>query len=161
MFNHLIVEHNGTTKKLITGRTLRLHPYDTLKIVKIDTSILFNRGIRLFSGGFDVNALREAMVISKLLPGQEIFHRYSYTIVIKHRNAYIGEIKLAVSPSVKDWSEKANRLIDPKKRITFLKRAVKETEGTLQLKIRLAHEYLELKMWRRAANAIEDILKEK
>lgn len=160
VFNHLVIEHNGTAKRLIPGQTLHLQPNDTLKIVKMDTSVLFNRGIRLFSGGFDVNALKEEMAISKLLPGEEIFHRYTYTITVKYRNEYIGEVALAISPSVDDWLERANRFIDAKKRVAFLKKAVKETRGDLQLKIKLADEYLALKMWKRAANTIEDILKQ-
>jgi len=105
VFHHLIIEHNGTKKTLLPGQTLHIHPLDNLKIVKVDTSVPLNRGVRLFSEGFDVNALYEEMAIAKLLPGQDIFHHYTYTIKIKHRNDFIGEVALVVSPSVEDWLE--------------------------------------------------------
>jgi tetratricopeptide (TPR) repeat protein len=160
-FNHLIVEHNGTRKKLTSGQILQAHPYDSLKIVKIGTSVLFNRHIRLFCQGLDINALREKTVITNLLPGQDPFHHYTYSIVVKHRNDPIGEVGLIVSPSVEDWLVKADKIIDPKKRITFLTTAVKETRDKVQLRMRLADEYLALKKWKEAAAIIEDIIKEK
>ena len=161
VFHHLIIEHNGTKKTLLPGQTLHIHPLDNLKIVKVDTSVPLNRGIRLFSEGFDVNALYEEMAIAKLLPGQDIFHHYTYTIKIKHRNDFIGEVALVVSPSVEDWLEKANRIIDPEKRVAFLNTAITEERDDLQLKIRLADEYLTLKNWKQGAHIIEDIIKEK
>ena len=160
VFNHIIIEHNGTNKRLIPDQTLHAHPYDSLKIVKIATSIPFNRGIRLFSEGFDVNALSEEMVIAKLLPRQDIFHHYTYTIRIKYGNDCIGEVGLVISPVVEDWLEKANRIIDPKKRLDFLNMAVKEEDDNLRLKIRLADEYLALKKWKDGAHIIEDIITE-
>jgi len=160
VFNHIIIEHNGTNKRLIADQTLHTHPNDTLKIVKIVTSVPFNRGIRLFSDGFDVNALSEEMVIAELLPGQDIFRHYTYTIRIKHRNDCIGEVGLVISPVVEDWLEKANRIIDPKKRLDFLNMAVKEEDDNLRLKIRLADEYLALKKWKEGARVIEDIITE-
>jgi tetratricopeptide (TPR) repeat protein len=160
-FNHLTVEHNGTRKELTSGQTLHAHPYDSLKIVKIATSVLLNRQIRLFSEGFDINAFREETVITKLLPGQDPFHYYSYTIVIKHRNDTIGEVGLVVSPSVEDWLVKADKIIDPKKRSAFLRKAIKETGDNIQLRMRLADEYLTLKEWKDAAVIIENIIKEK
>lgn len=161
VFNHLIIEHNGVKKRLIPGQTLHIHPHDSLKIVKIDTSIPFNRGIRLFSEGFDVNALNKKRVIAELLPGQDIFHRYIYTIKIKHRIDSIGEVCLVISPSVEDWLKKADRIIDPQKRVAFLNLAIKEEKDNFQLKIRLADEYLAQKRWKEGVHIIENILKEK
>jgi tetratricopeptide (TPR) repeat protein len=160
-FNHLIVEHNGTRKELTSGQILQAHPYDSLRIVKIATSVLFNRHIRLFCQGLDIDAFREKAVIAELLPGQDPFHHYNYAIVIKHRNNIIGEVGLIVSPSVEDWLVKADKTIDPKKRSAFLRRAIKETGGNVQLRTRLADEYLALKKWKEAAAIIEEIIREK
>jgi len=161
VFNHIIIEHNGTNKSLTADQILHTHPHDRLKIVKIATSVPLNRGIRLFSEGFDVNALSEEMVIAKLLPDQDTFHHYTYTIKIKHRNDCIGKVGLVISPIVEDWLEKANRIIDPNKRLDFLNMAVKEEEHNLRLRIRLADEYLALKKWEDGAHIIEDIIIEK
>jgi len=161
VFNYLIIEHNGAEKRLIPDQTLHMHPYDSLKIVKIDTSIPFNRGIRLFSEGFDVNALHEEMAIEKLLPRQDILHHYTYTIKVKHRNDFIGDVGLVISPSIEDWLEKADRIIDLEKRLAFLNMAIQEEGGDLRLKIRLTDEYLAHKKWKEGAHIIEDIIKEK
>jgi tetratricopeptide (TPR) repeat protein len=161
VFNSLTIEHNGTEKRLFSGQTLHAHPNDRLKIVKIDTSIPFNREIRLFSHGFDVNALYEEVVFSKLLPNQDIFHRYTFTIEIKHSNENIGEVSLVVEPLTEDWLERANRIIDPEKRLAFLELAVKEKGDSTRLKLRLADEYLTLKKWKEGALIIEDMLRKK
>jgi len=103
VFKHIIIEHNGEKKRLTPGQILHIHPYESLKIAKISTSIPFNRGIRLYSQGFDVNALQTQTVVTKLLPDQDIFRHYNYTIIIKHNNNKIGEVGLVISPSLEDW----------------------------------------------------------
>jgi len=160
-FKHIIIEHNGEKKRLKPDQILHIRPSDSLKIVKLSTSIPFNKGIRLYSQGFDVNALQTQTVVAKLLPDQDMFHHYNYTINIMHKNNKIGEVGLVISPSLEDWLTKANRIIDPKKRINFLLTATKEEKGNFQIKMRLADEYLAQKRWKEGAHIIEIILKEK
>jgi len=160
-FKHIIIEHNGEKKRLTPGQILHIHPSDSLRIVKISTSILFNKGIRLYSQSFDVNALQTQTVVTKLLPNQDMFRHYTYTITIKHSNNKIGEVGLVIAPSLEDWLIKANRIIDPQKRINFLQTATKEEKGNFQIKMRLADEYLAQKRWKEGAHIIESILKEK
>ncbi len=161
VFHYILFEHNGMRKRLIPDQTLQAHPQDRLRIVKIDTSVYFNRGIRLFSEGFDVNALQNEIAIAKLLPRGDIFHRYTYAIEVKHGYQCIGQVGLEISPTVEDWLEKANRVIDPEKRLAFLNMAVQEEGDDLRLKMRLADEYLALEKWREGAHIIEDIVKQK
>lgn len=160
-FYHVIIEQNGAKKKLVSGQTIFAHPYDSLEIVKIDTSVLFNRGIRLFSKGFDVNSLHEETVLAKLLPSQDIFHDYTYKIEIKYKNETIGEVVLDISPSKEDWLKKLDMITDPKEKLEFLNLAVKEAGDNIELKVRLADEYLALKKYKVGADIIEDILIEK
>ena len=160
-FNYLLVEHNGERKALTSGKTLQAQPYDTLKLVKVDTSIPFNRHIRLFCQGLDVYAFRDEIVVAKLLPSEEPFHHYDFVIEIKYKNDSLGHVALTVSPSLDDWLIQADKIIDPQKRITFLNKAVQETGTNLQIKMRLADEYLALKRWKEAARTIEDVIKEK
>jgi tetratricopeptide (TPR) repeat protein len=160
-FKHIIIEHNGEKKRLTPGHILHIHPSDSLRIVKISTSILFNKGIRLYSQSFDVNALQTQTVVTKLLPNQDMFRHYTFTITIKHSNNKIGEVGLVIAPSLEDWLTKANRIIDPKKRINFLQTAYKEEKGNFQIKMRLANEYLAQKRWKEGAHIIESMLKEK
>ena len=160
-FKHIIIEHNGEKKRLTPGQILHIHPSDSLRIVKISTSILLNKGIRLYSQSFDVNALQTQTVVTKLLPNQDMFRHYTYTITIKHSNNKIGEVGLVIAPSLEDWLTKANRIIDPQKRINFLQTAYKEEKGNFQIKMRLANEYLAQKRWKEGAHIIESILKEK
>ena len=160
-FKHIIIEHNGEKKRLTPGHILHIHPSDSLRIVKISTSILFNKGIRLYSQSFDVNALQTQTVVTKLLPNQDMFRHYTFTITIKHSNNKIGEVGLVIAPSLEDWLTKANRIIDPQKRINFLQTAYKEEKGNFQIKMRLANEYLAQKRWKEGAHIMESMLKEK
>jgi len=160
-FGYLLVEHNGERKVLTSGETLQAQPSDSLKLLKINTSIPFNRHIRLFCQGLDVYAFRDEIVIAKLLPSEEPFHQYNFVIEIKYKNNTLGQVALAVAPSVDDWLMQADKIIDPQKRISFLNKAVQETGASLQIKMRLADEYTALKSWREAARIIEDVLKEK
>jgi len=157
---HIIIEHNGEKKRLIPNQILHINPADSLRIVKVSTSILFNKGIRLYSQGFDVNALQTQTVVTELLPNQDMFRHYTYTITIKHNNNNIGKVSLVIAPSLEDWLTKANRIIDPEKRIHFLQSAYKEEKDNFQIKMRLANEYLAQKRWKEGAHIIENILKE-
>jgi len=139
--DHILFEHNGEKKTLSPGQTLHVHPSDNLKIVKISTSVP-NRGIRLYSKGFDVNALEQQTLVTKLLPNQDMFRHYTYTITVKHNNNKLCELGLVIAPSLEDWLLKANRIIHPQKRIYFLETAVKEEKDNFQLKMRLGDEYL-------------------
>ena len=161
LFHHMVISHNGTEKRLFPEQTLYAHPNDRLRIVKVDTSVPFNRGIRLFSQGFDVNALHEEAVLSELLPGQDIFRRYTYSIQIKHNNEVIATLSLAIAPLTEDWLERANRIIDAKKRLAFLELAVKENAEDMRLRLSLADEYLAQKRWKQGARTLEEILKTK
>jgi tetratricopeptide (TPR) repeat protein len=161
VFNHMIIAHNGTEKRLFAEQTLYAHPHDRVKIEKVDTSVLFNRGVRLFSQGFDVNALHEERVLATLLPDADIFHRYTYLIQIKRNNKVIGEVGLVIAPLTEDWLERANRIIDPQKRLAFLELAVKEYAHDNRLKLRLADEYLAQRKWKQGSRIIEELLKAK
>jgi len=159
VFNHLVLLHNSTKKRLFPDQTLYAHPNDRLKIEEVNTSVPLNRGIRLFSYGFDVNALYKETRLASLLPGKDIFHHYTYTIQVKHVNTVIGELTLHIAPLTKDWLEKANRIIDAKKRLAFLESAVMENPDDMRLKLKLADEYLSQKRWKQGAQLLEEILK--
>jgi len=161
LFHHMVISHNGTEKRLFPEQTLYAHPNDRLRILEVGTSVPFSRGIRLFSSGFDVNALHEETALAELLPGQDIFHHYTFTIQVKHDNEVIGKLILAIAPLTEDWLEKANRIIDTKKRLAFLESAVKENAEDMRLRLSLADEYLAQKRWKQGARTLEEILKTK
>jgi tetratricopeptide (TPR) repeat protein len=161
VFKYITVEHNGVKKNFSDGQIISIYPYDSFKILKTATTTLFNRGIRLFSKGFDVNALQEGVAIEKLLPNRDIFHRYVFNIEIKHRNKKIGEVGLVISPSVEDWLERASRIVDNNKRLDFLRMAIREQKDSFRLKMKLADECLALKKWKEGAEIIEDLVKDR
>jgi tetratricopeptide (TPR) repeat protein len=161
VFHHIVISHNGTEKRLFPEQTLYARPGDRLRILKVDTSVLFNRGIRLFSQGFDVNALQKERTLAELLPGRDIFRRYTYAIEVKHNNEVIGKLVFTIAPLTEDWLERANRIIDDKKRLSFLESAVEQNADDMRLKLRLADEYLAQKRWKQGARLLEGILKTK
>lgn len=161
-FNYILISKNKNPLKLLKGEILHLHPEDKLRILKISTNIHFNRNIRLFSGGFDVNALlREEMPISTLLPNRDIFDQHKFMVKVKRNNRDIGYVEMVIEPHVEDWLDKARRTIKRSKRILILERALKLLPDNAQVRDRLIEEYRALKMWPQVGQMLEDMAKMK
>ncbi len=160
-FSHIAFLHNGKKKRIENGRTLHVRPHDTLKIADISTGIPFNRGVRLFSSGFDINALKGKMTVAKLLPEKGIYHHYSFQVNIKYDNRSIGKVHLVISPSVEGILQKANTIIDTEKKLSFLETAVREMPGEFELKKKLAQEYMDIGKWNKGARILEEMINKK
>jgi len=161
-FNFILISKNKNPLKLLNGEILHLHPKNKLRILKISTNIHFNWGIRLFSDGFDVNALlREEMSFSTLLPNSDIFNQYKFMVKVKQHNRDIGYVEMVIEPHVEDWLDKARRTINRPKRIAILERAFKLVPDNDQVGDRLIDEYRSLKRWPQAAQMLEGMAKKK
>ena len=161
-FNFVLVSVNNEPQKILSGETLHLHPKDNAKILTISTNMLSNLGIRLVSHGFDVSALRhEEMIISSLLPDQEIFDRFFFQIWIKYRNQDLGYMDWQVQPRVEDWLDKANRTINDDQRLITLQRATQLLPDNKQLRLRLLEEYKSLNRWKQLAPMLEEMAEKK
>jgi tetratricopeptide (TPR) repeat protein len=159
-FSYLTVSVNEDVRKLLSGETLSLHPNDRIRILSISTSIPFNLNIRLSAKGFDVNALRyETLPLTELLPQQDPFDRYRFVIHVKHYNQDLGEVVWVVQPYAEDWLEKANRIIDPERRIEILERGRDLTSQDKAIARRLIHEYTATRKWAKAAAMLEEMAK--
>lgn len=156
--NYILMNISGEPRKVLSGETVQLHPDDSIQMITIDTTIPLNMGVRLVATGIDINALRyEPIPLRKLLPQQDPFERYTFVIEVKHNNQVIGDITWIVQPFVKDWLEKANRIIDDEKRLTLLERGVKRLPGEKRLQKRLLEEYKAQEKWRKAAGLLMDM----
>ena len=161
-FNFILLKKNEHILKLLNGEVLHLHPRDRLKILKISTTIHFNRGVRIISSGFDVNALlNEEMSLSKLLPDKDIFGRYTFRVKVKKYNHDLGHVDISVEPFVEDWLEKADRTIDKSKKIATLERALKFAPDENQIRDRLIEEYKTSEKWSQAAPMLEEIARKR
>lgn len=161
-FNFILVEKNDQPLKLISGEVLRLHPRDRIRILKISSNICFNRGFRLFAGGFDVNALfHEKLTVSTFLPNRDPFDRYAFSVVVKHDNRDLGHVDLLVEPHTEDWLDKANRTIDGERRIALLEKALTHAPGEVRIRDSLIQTYKSLKKWPEAARMLEKLAEEK
>jgi tetratricopeptide (TPR) repeat protein len=155
-FNFILIKKNEHPLKLLTGELLRLHPKDKVRILKVSTNICFNHGVRLVSSGVDVNALLyEEKSFSTLLPSREVFDHYQFRVDIKRFNLDMGHVDIVVEPFLDDWLDKAQRIIDPKKRVAILERAMKLVPDNEEIKYRLIEEYKSLKRWQEAALMLE------
>ncbi len=161
-FDFVLISVNHESQKVLSGETLRLHPKDSVKILKISTNMLSDLGVRLVSRSFDVGALRhEEMILSAILPNQEIFDHYNFRVLIKYRNQDLGYIDWQVQPGAEDWLDKASRTINSDHRLAILERATQFLPDNRQIKTRLLEEYRSLKRWKQLAPMLEDMAKKK
>ena len=160
-FQFLLVEKNDQPLRLLTGETLQLHSQDQVKILEVSTNVLFNAGVRLVTSDFDVAALLyEKLPISSLLPADALLGKKQFKVVIKRYNSEMGYVILEVEPYVEDWLEKAERTIDPERRLAILEQAKDFAPKDKRISLRLLQEYKSLKKPAKAGALLEEMAKE-
>ena len=160
-FNFILINKNQQPLKLLNGESVHFHPGDRLQILKISTNIFLNWGVRLVAPGFDVNALLyEEVSLDSLLPDRDIFNRYNFRMKVKRYNLDMGYVDLVVEPHVEDWLDRAERTIDRGRRVALLERALKFMPSDDRIRDRLIAEYMDLKLWQKAATMLEEMAKE-
>ena len=149
--NYILMNVNSEPRKLLSGEILSLRPKDQLEITDISTSIPFNRDIRLVCKDLDVNALQyDNTTLSELLPQKDAFQRYEFRIQVKYLNRDIGHITWISQPYAEDWLEKANRIIDDRKRLAILERGHVLLPEDSRIHDRLLGEYMAQNIWKKA-----------
>ncbi len=160
-FSSILIEINGEPTKILRGETLPLNPFDTVQIIDVGASVPFDYGIRLEAEGIDVDSLRHAqMQLVELLPGKEAFARYRFNVSVRYRESPIGDVIWEIEPSVENWLERSNRLINDEMRINFLERAVEFTSGDARIERRLLDEYKRASRWRSALDLLKKMAAE-
>ncbi|MBN1105832.1 MAG: tetratricopeptide repeat protein [Deltaproteobacteria bacterium] len=161
-FDSMLLQKNDERLRLLNGDTLSLHPHDRIQIIKLTTSISFNIGVRLFASGLDINALtHEKLSIANLLPKGTSNGERRFRVRVMHRNQDLGHIDILVRPFVEDWLEKAERMIEPARKIEVLEEALKTVPQDRRIKARLIEEYCSLQKWPEAARLLEAMFKDK
>ncbi len=160
-FYSLLVEKNDQPLQLLTGETLQLHPQDHVRILEVSTNVLFNNGVRLVTSDFDVAALLyEKLPISSLLSADALLSKKQFRVAIKRYNSEMGHVIFALEPYVEDWLEKADRTIDPERRLAIIEQAKDFAPQDKRIVLRLLQEYKSLKKWPKAALLLEEMSKE-
>jgi tetratricopeptide (TPR) repeat protein len=160
-FSFMLMEINGEATKILRGETVPLNPFDTVRIVDVGASVPFDYGIGLEAEGIDVDSLRHAQIqLVELLPGKEAFERYRFNVSAQYRGSPIGDVIWEIEPSVENWLERANRLINDKMRINFLERAVEFTSGDPRIERRLLDEYKRASRWLSALDLLKKMAAE-
>lgn len=157
--NHLLLEKNVDTIKVLNGETVQLHPQDNLKIVEVSTNVAFNIGVRMTAAGLDIEALTfEKLPVSALISREDRYRRNTYRVFVKRNNRDLGYVDLTVEPYVEDWLDKAARAIDPDLRLSTLEQARAFAPDDEKIRDRLLEEYKAQKKWAKAAALLEEIL---
>lgn len=160
-FDSLLLQKNDDRVRLLRGETLNLHPQDKVQILDLSTNITFNVGVRLFAGGFDVTALcHEKTAITELLPKEMSSGERRFRIQVLHHNRDMGHIDMVVEPFVEDWMEKAERMIEPARKVEVLQGALKLAPQDRRIRARLIEEYRSQQKWPEAAELLEAAAKE-
>jgi tetratricopeptide (TPR) repeat protein len=161
-FNFILLEKNDQRLKLLKGETLHLHPQDQVKILAVSTNITFNVGVRLVASDMDVAALTyEKTQMATLFPKDTLLRQHSVRVFVKEENREMGYVDLVIEPYVEDWLDKAQRTIDPEKRIALLEEARHLAPQDNKIRERLLQEYRAVKKWPQAAKLLEEMVKEK
>jgi tetratricopeptide (TPR) repeat protein len=161
-FNFILLEKNDQRLKLLKGETLHLHPQDQVKILAVSTNITFNVGVRLVASDMDVAALTyEKTQMATLFPKDSLLRQHSVRVFVKEENREMGYVDLVIEPYVEDWLDKAQRTIDPEKRIALLEEARHLAPQDNKIRERLLQEYRAVKKWPQAAKLLEEMVKEK
>ncbi|MEW6665795.1 MAG: tetratricopeptide repeat protein [Thermodesulfobacteriota bacterium] len=160
-FDSLLLEKNADRVRILRGETLHLHPQDKVRILEISTNITFNMGVRLFARGFDVTALcYEKSPIADLLPKKPSSGEQRFRVQVLHQNRDMGHIEMVVEPFVEDWIDKAERMIEPARKVEVLKEALKFAPQDRRIRERLIEEYRSHRKWHEAAELLETAAKE-
>ena len=161
-FNFILLEKNDQRLKLLKGETLHLHPQDQVKILAVSTNITFNVGVRMVASDMDVAALTyEKTQMATLFPKDSLLRQHSVRVFVKEENREMGYVDLVIEPYVEDWLDKAQRTIDPEKRIALLEEARHLAPQDNKIRERLLQEYRAVKKWPQAAKLLEEMVKEK
>lgn len=161
-FNFILLEKNGDRLRLLKGDTLQFHPQDQVKILAVSTNITFNVGVRLSAVGMDVEALTyDKIQLASLFPKETLLQKHSVRVWVKEKNRELGHVDLVIEPYVEDWLDKAERTIDPEKRIALLEEARHLAPQDNKIRERLIQEYRAVKKWPQAAKLLEEMVKEK
>jgi tetratricopeptide (TPR) repeat protein len=161
-FKSMLLQRNDDVVMILNGDTLELHPQDRVRILDISTTITFNVGVRVFAGGLDLPALSyEKLPVATLLPKDPTEGEQRFRAQVKHFNRDIGFINIAVRPFVEDWLEKAERVIEPTKKIEVLQEALKFAPKERRIQTKLLEEYKSQRKWAEAVQLLEALAREK
>lgn len=161
-FKSMLLQKNDEVLLVLNGDTLELHPQDRVKILNLSTTVTFNVGVRIFAGGLDLPALsHEKLSLATLLPREATEGEQRFKVEVKHFNRDIGFIHVVVRPFVEDWLEKAERVIEPSRRIEVLEEALKFAPAERRIQTRLLEEYKSQRKWPKLIPMLESLAKEK
>ncbi|MFP4036657.1 MAG: tetratricopeptide repeat protein, partial [Desulfobacteraceae bacterium] len=120
------------------------------------TDICFNYGVRLKSRELDIDPLLDdEHKVSDILPEDSRFGTYRFTVEASKGEKRLGLVRFQVQPSVSDWLERADRIIDAQRRLEFLEKALDAHPEDQKLKERTVRELMSAEKWERAALLLE------
>ena len=142
-FKNIIFKVNGNYQSIENNGVITLHPHDIVFIEKINTTGVFPSDIPLVCESIDVEAMQEEpLLLSGLLPGNEIFNHYLFGVQVYCRDSKIGSFNIAVQPYVEDWLQRAGKIINPDSRVVFLEKAASVVPNSREISRELLSAYM-------------------
>jgi len=155
-FNYIQISINGEPRTFLSGESILLHPSDRIKILQIFTNIPLNHEVRLWTKDLDVERLRyEEAPLANLLSEPEGLNEYRFRVWIKYRTRDLAYMDWKVRPYAEDWLERANRIINAKRRLSLLERAHSALPQDRKIEQRLLSEYKAQGQLGKAAGILE------
>ncbi|MBF0523864.1 MAG: tetratricopeptide repeat protein [Deltaproteobacteria bacterium] len=147
----VVFEVNGQGTMVRNNETLPLKTMDEIRLVKYDTSLWFNRGVRLYSKEIPVVELGRNIRVVHLLGDIENLEGTTATIEFFKGTTAFGKIALSVQLITLDWIEKAAKTEDIEQKIKYYQNAAKLSPDNTLILNSLAELYEKSNQFERAA----------
>lgn len=123
--------------------TLEISSNDSILLKSIKTNIPFNLWVRIQAKGLDLEALMSSsQSVHDLLQGD--WSQLDYMgLEFSFGEKRLGVINILFKPVVEDWLERAGMILEPNKRLLFLKNALISTDYDLLIQKKISKELSE------------------
>lgn len=137
----IVFEVNGELRSVGPDEVLEVMTSDTIRLQKINTSVMFDWGLDFRSEGIYRDALLNGTRVDEALGHQPDVLDTPKTIQILYRGEPVGEARLQVQASPNYWAARALIVEDPARKAEFLEKELVLSPESTDIRTQLAEVY--------------------
>jgi len=157
--NAVLFEINGESVSIGPDETLEVNNSDIVKLVRIDSSAVFDWSLDFTSEVFAREALLNGSRVDEALGESSWMLDGARAIQVVCRGDVIGQVKVKVIGDEKYWWLRAQRSTDTEEKIRMLEKALSLNSSSVSIHESLADLYEKTDKWSKAAEFYEWIAK--